>query len=352
MTFLGGVLSFLFCPPPYSFLFHSNSICFWTFPAQSPQGISKTIRKRSQRVVSQEGWFGRMFPGPPEPEWGYKERTDRPPKPEREHKKRNDGAKTWTKAHSPKPPFYKAALLFPLDWLLRMSAAAFWGFSRGGFPENACIGGAISERNFCEICRRKSPQNTEKHKTKLCTEVPERPLPKDPFFQLLSMSTFIATRWMQRGQLNSVPWGPPSPEIMADEQALYHLLLLTAFFSTLLFQPQTVTPHKQHTPIEHLARGRLWVDSWSIFAQFRSKMTKTDQKPTQNWPSPRSRQASTPKTRGGSVAEIKVSTFFSFSLVSSSGPPPFAIPFTPFCSLLCWPPDKKRHSSCKRLSLQ
>ena len=66
------------------------------------------------------------------------------------------------------------------------SAAAFWGFSRGGFPENACIGGAISERNFCEICRRKSPQNTEKHKTKLCAEVPERPLPKDPFFQLLT----------------------------------------------------------------------------------------------------------------------------------------------------------------------
>ena len=25
-------------------------------------------------------------------------------------------------------------------------------------------------------------QNTEKHKTKLCAEVPERPLPKDPFF--------------------------------------------------------------------------------------------------------------------------------------------------------------------------
>ena len=63
-----------------------------------------------------------------------------------------------------------------------LSAAAFWGFSRGGFPENACFGGAISERNFSEICRRKSPQNTEKHKTKLCAEVPERPLPKDPLF--------------------------------------------------------------------------------------------------------------------------------------------------------------------------
>ena len=56
------------------------------------------------------------------------------------------------------------------------------GFSRGGFTENAGIGGAMSERHFCEICRRKSPQNTEKHKTKPCAEVPERPLPKDPFF--------------------------------------------------------------------------------------------------------------------------------------------------------------------------
>ena len=78
--------------------------------------------------------------------------------------------------------------------LTLMSAAAFWGFSRGGFPENACIGGAVSERNFCEICRRKSSQNTEKHKTKLCAEVPERPLPKDPFFQLLIMGSFRTPR--------------------------------------------------------------------------------------------------------------------------------------------------------------
>ena len=43
---------------------------------------------------------------------------------------------------------------------------------------------------------------------------------------------------------------------------------------TLLFQPQTVTPHKQHTPIKHLAKGRLWVDSCSIFGRFRSETTK------------------------------------------------------------------------------
>ena len=52
--------------------------------------------------------------------------------------------------------------------------------------------------------------------------------------------------------------------------------------STLLFQPQNATPQRQYTPIQHLARGRLWVDSWSIFGQLRSKMTKTDQKLTYN----------------------------------------------------------------------
>ena len=37
-------------------------------------------------------------------------------KPERAYKKRNDGPpKTGTRAHSPKPPFYKTALLFPLE---------------------------------------------------------------------------------------------------------------------------------------------------------------------------------------------------------------------------------------------
>ena len=44
--------------------------------------------------------------------------------------------------------------------------------------------------------------------------------------------------------------------------------------STLLFRPQTVTPQKQYAPIEHLARGQLWVDSWSVFGRFRSKMTE------------------------------------------------------------------------------
>ena len=90
------------------------------------------------------------------------------------------------RGYHPVPQALATTQVLPNTNLHHKSAAAFWGFSRGGFPENACIGGAISERNFhvIEICRRKSPQNTEKHKTKLCAEVPERPLPKDPFFQL------------------------------------------------------------------------------------------------------------------------------------------------------------------------
>ena len=63
----------------------------------------------------------------------------------------------------------------------------FGVFRKGVFQKMPAFGAAISEGNFCEICRRKSPQNTEKHKTKLCAEVPERPLPKDPFFQLLNV---------------------------------------------------------------------------------------------------------------------------------------------------------------------
>ena len=46
----------------------------------------------------------------------------------------------------------------------------------------------------------------------------------------------------------------------------------------LYFSHRIVTPHKQHTPIEHPARGRLCVDSWSTLGQFQSKMTKTDRK--------------------------------------------------------------------------
>ena len=73
--------------------------------------------------------------------------------------------------------------IFKQYYIVHSSAAAFWGFSRGGFPENACIGGAISERNCCEIRRRKSPQNTEKQQKKSSAQrFLNDPFPKTPFF--------------------------------------------------------------------------------------------------------------------------------------------------------------------------
>ena len=77
----------------------------------------------------------------------------------------------------------------------------FGVFREGVFQKMPAFGGAISERNFCEICRRKSAQNTEKHKTKLCAEVPERPLLGDPFFRLLAV-VGVARGWQK--------W-PPNP---------------------------------------------------------------------------------------------------------------------------------------------
>ena len=68
----------------------------------------------------------------------------------------------------------------------------FGVFREGVFQKMPAIGGAISERNCYEICRRKSPQNTEKHKRKLCAEVPERPLPKDPFFSAADVNRVVA----------------------------------------------------------------------------------------------------------------------------------------------------------------
>ena len=61
------------------------------------------------------------------------------------------------------------------------------------------------------VFQKMPPQNTEKHKTKLCAEVPERPLPKDPFFQLLS-------------------WALQAPEPRGDEITQNYAALIGAFF--------------------------------------------------------------------------------------------------------------------------
>ena len=67
------------------------------------------------------------------------------------------------------------------------------------------------------------------------------------------------------------------------------------------------SPLKNSTLRSNTLQG---VDFGSILGHFLvnfgQKRPKTDRKPTQNWPSPGTRQASTPKRKRGSVAEIKV----------------------------------------------
>ena len=59
----------------------------------------------------------------------------------------------------------------------------FGVFREGVFQKMPALDGAISERNFCEIFRRKSPQNTETHtKQSSAQRFLNDPFPKTPFF--------------------------------------------------------------------------------------------------------------------------------------------------------------------------
>ena len=61
------------------------------------------------------------------------------------------------------------------------------GFFARGFPRK-CLHwrGQFLKQISVRFAGENHLKNTEKHKPKLCAEVPERPLPKDPFFQLLT----------------------------------------------------------------------------------------------------------------------------------------------------------------------
>ena len=59
----------------------------------------------------------------------------------------------------------------------------FGAFREGVFQKMPALEGAISERNCCEICSRKSPQNTEKNKKQSSAQrFLNDPFPKTPFF--------------------------------------------------------------------------------------------------------------------------------------------------------------------------
>ena len=68
----------------------------------------------SRKGGFQKGGFGGCSPVP---KTGMKVHSDVPryEKPERGHIQMFPGTKTGTRVHSPKPPFYENALLFPLD---------------------------------------------------------------------------------------------------------------------------------------------------------------------------------------------------------------------------------------------
>ena len=100
---------------------------------------------------------------------------------------------------------------------------------------------------------------------------------------------------------------------------------LSLVASTLEFQPQTVTPLEQHTSTKIPTLDLFLDQSWSMFGQFRSQMMKSDRKTTQNSPSPGSQQASAPKKRGGSVAEIKVSMLACLWGCDSTDSNPFSL---------------------------
>ena len=129
--------------------------------------IYKRHRVCHQCGASQKGGFHkscflRMFLGTKNRNEGAKKRNDGPQKPEwgknrkEGTKKRNDGTKTGTRVHLPKPPFYKTALLFPLE---QWNIDAYWAF-RG--PAQTCHKvGAI----YCSLlpngCWRKCQLETE-----------------------------------------------------------------------------------------------------------------------------------------------------------------------------------------------
>ena len=95
-----------------------KQMCSPIFALSTPTPHSNLRCKngRSQKGGFQKGGFWRMFPVPPKPERGHKKQNDRTGNRTEATlvQNGNDGIKTGTRTHSPKPPFYKTALLFPL----------------------------------------------------------------------------------------------------------------------------------------------------------------------------------------------------------------------------------------------
>ena len=69
--------------------------------------------------------------------------------------------------------------------LLLFQQLRFGIFREGVFQKMPALEGQFLKEISVRFARENHLRTQKKHKTKLCAEVPERPLPKDPFFQLL-----------------------------------------------------------------------------------------------------------------------------------------------------------------------
>ena len=90
-------------------------------PALSWTSTSPAVSRHTQlssgvrtRVVSKRGGLADVL-WTPDTQMRVQKRNDGPPKQERRYKNGTTVQKVGTMAHSPKPPFYKNSLAFPLD---------------------------------------------------------------------------------------------------------------------------------------------------------------------------------------------------------------------------------------------
>ena len=91
-------------------------------------------------------------------------------------------------------------------------------FARGVFQKMPALEGQFPKEISVRFAGENHLRTQKKHKTKLCAEVPERPLPKDPFFQLLN---FFQKKKKNKGFSESGSKKPWQPETWQDSTLLF-----------------------------------------------------------------------------------------------------------------------------------
>ena len=75
---------------------------------------------------------------------------------------------------------------------IQLSAAAFWGFSRGGFPENACIGGQFLKEISVRFAGEKPLRTQKNTKQSSAQRFLNDPFPKTPFFSCWNCKSWFS----------------------------------------------------------------------------------------------------------------------------------------------------------------